>query len=390
MVHHQLRRVRPTSFVSILGRTLGRAFQSPIADSFTHHHPTRTISTLPRTAAYDITAGLRRPTFSGTAKADDILVDASVDASTGSTAAKESIVDIVVTEGNLAVARLPPRSRILARVGSVVGMAASVDSRFVAHPSIASAISRATTLGNFYVQEFWTTREAGDVVLAPQKPNAVVAALDLAGGIEYIVRRDAWFGATEGVRWESGNTKLGLATGSRFAYRVSGTGTLLLSTPSGTLHRVVLAAHEEYLVAPRHLVAWEAILAPEPEIGKPDNWKTAVADRPGKVVVPSATGSGQDSATRPATKAGQGRSWAEWTNDAARTLAAGILWTGRAGWAGLRSIGRMAIWRGSKALAGDKGLYRLRGPGEFYISSRTEKGLLSIRRAGTGQYASQG
>ncbi|KAJ3210962.1 hypothetical protein HDU67_004860 [Dinochytrium kinnereticum] len=247
--------------------------------------------------------------------------------------------------GSVLVARLPPTSRFVSDVGKVLGTSSTVENRLAAHGGIASALSRKITGSNALLQQFWTTAESGDVILAPKRQGDI-ATIRIDGSSEYCIRRTSFLAATDRILKGSSGV---------FTYRASGVGTIAI-TGFGGLYRLVLATNEEYLVPSENLVAWDAALDPSPEMKE-------VEPAP-KTPTPAPIAQSSKKAESVGNKLMQG---------AFSFGSATLRWLG---W-----VGRFLLWRGKKAIAGDKGLYRLRGPGEFYIASRLEPSFAWLRDA---------
>ncbi|KAG0213993.1 hypothetical protein BGX33_002553 [Mortierella sp. NVP41] len=134
--------------------------------------------------------------------------------------------------GSMLHVRLPQRSELYAAPGAAVGSSA----------------------------EFSTDTVSGDVLLAPQHMSDI-AAIRMDGTSEYYIRRDAFLARSPRVILQLGLAKAGLGVTNFFAHRVTGRGTLAIASYGG-IYRLVLAPKEEYLVNPRHLIAWEAGSSP--------------------------------------------------------------------------------------------------------------------------------
>ncbi|KAF9942205.1 hypothetical protein BGZ65_007737 [Modicella reniformis] len=134
--------------------------------------------------------------------------------------------------GSILHVKLPSRSELYAAPGAVVGSSA----------------------------DFSTSNVSGDVLLAPQYMSDI-AAIHMDGTSEYYIRRDAFLARSPRVILQFGLAKAGLGITNFFAHRVTGRGTLAIASYGG-IYRLVLTSNEEYLVNPRHLIAWEAGTSP--------------------------------------------------------------------------------------------------------------------------------
>ncbi|KAJ3116591.1 hypothetical protein HDU96_009250 [Phlyctochytrium bullatum] len=350
----------PTSFPTTT--TTPSAFPSISSPSVESAPHVTGVITIPRTRAADPTAGLKGKLAESAEASRGMHVTAGF-SSIAMWKKKPIYVDpefevVNAGVGSVLVVKLPPTSRFVADVGTAIGTASTVDRRLTSHGGFSNALAKRIGGGSLFFQQFWTRTSSGDAILAPKRQGDI-AVLTLTNGSEYYIRRTAFLAATEKINLSASVKVLGLGAGSLFAYRASGAGKLAI-TGYGGLYRLVLAPGEEYLVPPEHLAAWDAVLDPFPEMEEP-------AAAP-KAPVPAAT----DKPVKADASAGE-------------KVAAALVSAGRAagkwGWWAVR----MLAWRISKAFVGDKGFYRLRGPGEFYISSRLEPSLSWLRDVRLGR-----
>ncbi|KAF9384397.1 hypothetical protein CPB97_005705 [Podila verticillata] len=162
--------------------------------------------------------------------------------------------------GSMLHVRLPSRSELYAAPGAAVGSSADVQSELSTASNPLKALGRRLAGGSLYFQKFSTDNVAGDVLLAPRHMSDI-AAIRMDGTSEYYVRRDAFLARSPRVILQLGLAKAGLGVTNFFAHRVTGRGTLAIASYGG-IYRLVLAPKEEYLVNPRHLIAWEAGSSP--------------------------------------------------------------------------------------------------------------------------------
>ncbi|KAF9934153.1 hypothetical protein FBU30_003177 [Linnemannia zychae] len=149
--------------------------------------------------------------------------------------------------GSMLHVRLPQRSELYAAPGAAVGSSADVRSELSTASNPLKALGRRLAV-------------SGDVLLAPQYMSDI-AAIRMDGTSEYYIRRDAFLARSPRVILQLGLAKAGLGVTNFFAHRVTGRGTLAIASYGG-IYRLVLAPKEEYLVNPRHLIAWEAGSSP--------------------------------------------------------------------------------------------------------------------------------
>ncbi|KAF9917185.1 hypothetical protein BX616_001713 [Lobosporangium transversale] len=162
--------------------------------------------------------------------------------------------------GSMLHVRLPSRSELYAAPGAAVGSSAEVESELSTASNPLKALGRRLAGGSLYFQKFSTSMVAGDVLLAPQYMSDI-AAIRMDGTSEYYIRRDSFLARSPRVILQLGLAKAGLGVTNFFAHRVTGRGTLAIASYGG-IYRLVLAPNEEYLVNPRHLIAWEAGSSP--------------------------------------------------------------------------------------------------------------------------------
>ncbi|KAI7831109.1 mitochondrial biogenesis AIM24-domain-containing protein [Gamsiella multidivaricata] len=162
--------------------------------------------------------------------------------------------------GSMLHVRLPSRSELYAAPGAAVGSSGEVQSELSTASNPLKALGRRLAGGSLYFQKFSTSNVAGDVLLAPQYMSDI-AAIRMDGTSEYYIRRDAFLARSPRVILQLGLAKAGLGVTNFFAHRVTGRGTLAIASYGG-IYRLVLAPNEEYLVNPRHLIAWEAGSSP--------------------------------------------------------------------------------------------------------------------------------
>ncbi|KAI9287122.1 mitochondrial biogenesis AIM24-domain-containing protein [Umbelopsis sp. AD052] len=182
----------------------------------------------------------------------------------GATGKSEPEFNIVSTGvGSLLMVKLPPDTEITAATGTAVGSSNQVFSKLTLDGGSISAVSRRALGDKAFRQKYETRKEYGDVLLAPSTIGEI-AIININGSTEYAMRRDAFLAKTSRVSVDLGFSGLkGKETGviQRIAHKVRGPGTIAISHYGG-LYRIVLDENEEYLVNPSHLVAWDTRTAP--------------------------------------------------------------------------------------------------------------------------------
>ncbi|CAM0136091.1 unnamed protein product [Umbelopsis sp. WA50703] len=165
--------------------------------------------------------------------------------------------------GSLLLVKLPPHTDIVAATGTAVGSSNKVLAKLTTDGGSISAASRRVLGDLMFRQKFETHDEYGDVLLSPASIGEI-AIIKINGSTEYAMRRDAFLAKTSRVSVDLGFGGIkGKETGfvHRIAHKVRGPGTIAISHYGG-LYRVVLDNDEEYLANPSHLVAWDTRTQP--------------------------------------------------------------------------------------------------------------------------------
>ncbi|KAG0243306.1 hypothetical protein BGW41_002491 [Actinomortierella wolfii] len=238
--------------------------------------------------------------------------------------------------GSMLHVRMPARSELFAAPGAAVGSSANIGSELSTASNPLKALGRRLAGGSLYFQKFSTTETEGDVLLAP-KHMSDIAAIRMDGTSEYYVRRDAFLARSPRIILQLGIAKAGFGLTNLFAHRVTGRGTLAIASYGG-IYRLVLNEKEEYLVNPRHLIAWEAGTSPAATRLILDPTKTAEPEkRDSKILSNPYVASALNIASRVTERAGS-------------------------------------------VLFGKQEFIRLQGPGDFYLSSRIRPSTEAIKQ----------
>ncbi|KAJ3289132.1 hypothetical protein HDU79_004294 [Rhizoclosmatium sp. JEL0117] len=263
-------------------------------------------------------------------------------------------VDGSAASSSLVQVTLRPTSRFIAATGAAVAVSQGVESRLTtltAPLETAVRLATAPFRPQLYFSEFWTAAHAGSVFLAPPRSaSGEIGILRLGepDGREVVVKREAFLAvAGDDVVVKTELNADGLST-----YRIFNTGTLAIASPEGALHRISLAVNEEILVDPDMLVAWDAGIHVKQTVNE-NNAPLEPAPR-----FQAGTAGEQVSA--------------EWQQ---RFAKAGQLIVESA-----KYIGRLVLWKGKNAAAWSKGMYRLKGPGDFYLASRRRPTLSWLKQ----------
>ncbi|KAJ3062294.1 hypothetical protein HK102_008816, partial [Quaeritorhiza haematococci] len=162
--------------------------------------------------------------------------------------------------GSVLVVRLPPSSSLMTKVGTAICASSQVTSELSTEGGALQAGARTLSGGNFFYQKFSAQEKEGTVVIAPRRLGDV-AAIEMDGSSQYYVRRSAFLASGPRVSVTTAMKGLGMALNGLFNYKVTGRGTLAI-TSYGGLYRLVLAPGEEFVVNPKFLVAWDAATHP--------------------------------------------------------------------------------------------------------------------------------
>jgi uncharacterized protein (TIGR00266 family) len=192
----------------------------------------------------------------------------------------------ILYPGAFAMARiqLEKSESAKAESGAMVSMSASVDLEGKLEGGMFGALKRKLLTGEkFFFQTLKAVRGDGEVLLAPTVPGDV-ALLEVSPSQTYTLQKDAFLAASQTVEvgTKTQSFAKGLFSGEGFfVLEVHGQGTLLVSS-FGAIHRVQLAAGQEYVVDNSHLVAWSATT--EYEIRKASSgWMSSITSGEGLV-----------------------------------------------------------------------------------------------------------
>jgi uncharacterized protein (TIGR00266 family) len=165
----------------------------------------------------------------------------------------------ILHQGSFSMAKVTLQSEqsLSAEAGAMVAMSANIELQSQMKGGVFGALKRAVGGESAFVSTFTARGGAGEVMLAPSTPGAVI-------GIE--LRNQTFF--VQGGSYLAGDTSLVVDTkfgGAKsffggegmFLIQVSGNGLLLVSS-FGAIHSKTLQAGERYVIDTGHLVAWEA------------------------------------------------------------------------------------------------------------------------------------
>lgn len=153
--------------------------------------------------------------------------------------------------------RLDMGETIKAESGAMIAMSDTLDVEGKMEGGFFKALGRKLAGESFFFQTLAARRGPGEVLLAHGIPGEL-HPITLDGQTDYIIQKDGFFAATEGVEISTKmqNLMKGLFSGEGFfVLRASGLGTLFVSS-YGAIHPIDLAEGEEVIIDNGHLVAW--------------------------------------------------------------------------------------------------------------------------------------
>ncbi|KNE64009.1 hypothetical protein AMAG_09069 [Allomyces macrogynus ATCC 38327] len=257
--------------------------------------------------------------------------------------------------GSMLVAKLPPGTKVYTQKGVSVGQSASIRTFVAAGGSPLASLKRKLQGGPMFFQVFSTPKaESGDVLIAP-KGIGDLAVLEMDGSAEYYIRRHSYLASTTGISLNMRLSGLTMSPDTGIVhYRASGKGKLAITTYGG-LYRLVLTSGEVYRVSPKHLIAWNTSMIPEPvnadQVIPEEMLAASKTDATGTTVAVT-------TATTTEEESGPARAWTV-VKDMARDAMSSFRGIGQ----GVRS--RIKYWA-----LGQEELVELTGPGDVYIASR--------------------
>lgn len=141
--------------------------------------------------------------------------------------------------------------------GAMVGMSANLQLESKMQGGLLASLGRAMLAGESLFQSTYTAQGGpGEILLAPSTPGDIL-------GVEmnnqaFLIQSGSWLAGSTALTIETKFAGMQMLGGEgAFLVKVSGTGTLLLSS-YGAIHKIVLAPGEEYVVDAGHIVAFES------------------------------------------------------------------------------------------------------------------------------------
>jgi len=152
---------------------------------------------------------------------------------------------------------LQQHQSIKAEAGAMVGIADTIDIDGKLEGGLLGGIGRMLAGEKFFFQTLRASRGEGIAFLAPSMPGDL-AVIELDGSTPYVVAKDGFMAATEGVQIDTKMQNLahGLFSGEGFfVLKVSGRGTLFISS-YGAVDEIDIPAGETFILDNGHMVAW--------------------------------------------------------------------------------------------------------------------------------------
>jgi len=149
---------------------------------------------------------------------------------------------------------------IKAESGAMITMTDTMDVDSKMERGLLGGITRKLLTGEtLFFQSLKASRGAGEVLLASAYPGEI-EILELDGSEEYLLQKDGFLAAEEGIEisTKAQNLTKGLFSGEGFfVMRVSGKGKIAISTYGG-IHKITLAPGETRIIDNSHMVCWSA------------------------------------------------------------------------------------------------------------------------------------
>ena len=154
-------------------------------------------------------------------------------------------------------ANLDAGESIKAKSGAMVAMSPTLDVKGMMEGDLLKGLGRMLAGESFFFQTIVASRGPGEALLA-HRIIGELEPLELDGRTNYVLQKDGFFAATEGVEISTKmqNLTKGLFSGEGFfVLKASGVGTLFVSS-FGAIHPIDLAEGQEIIIDNGHLVAW--------------------------------------------------------------------------------------------------------------------------------------
>lgn len=177
---------------------------------------------------------------------------------------------------------LAPGQALRAEAGAMLSMSANVDLHSEMQGGVMGALKRMVTRESLFVSTFTALGGPGEVMLAPPVPGDVVG-VDVSGRT-LLVQSSSWLASEPEVRLDTEFAGFrGLFSGEGlFFIRVSGAGTVLLSSYGAILRRPVPAG-ARYLVDTGCIVAFDAAMPYQVRKASRRGWLRSIVSGEGLV-----------------------------------------------------------------------------------------------------------
>jgi uncharacterized protein (TIGR00266 family) len=152
---------------------------------------------------------------------------------------------------------LNPGESLRAESGAMVSMSGGVQIETKATGGIMKSFGRSLLGGESFFQNTFRAESGGEVTLAPELPGDIMT-FDLAGQ-EIVVQSGSYVASHTDIQVETkwGGSKTFFGGEGLFMLKCAGTGLLVISS-YGAIHRVSVAAGQNYVVDTGHIVAFPA------------------------------------------------------------------------------------------------------------------------------------
>lgn len=149
---------------------------------------------------------------------------------------------------------------IKAESGAMITMSETMDVDSKMERGLLGGLTRKLLTGEtLFFQSLKASRGTGEVLLASAYPGEI-QILELDGSEEYLLQKDGFLAAEEGIEiaTKAQNLTKGLFSGEGFfVMRISGKGKIAISTYGG-IHKISIAPGETKIIDNSHMVAWSA------------------------------------------------------------------------------------------------------------------------------------
>jgi uncharacterized protein (TIGR00266 family) len=182
----------------------------------------------------------------------------------------------------LAIVTLDHQEQIEVESGAMVGMSPELEMQTEAKGGFLKSIGRSMFGGeSFFLNTFTASSHGETIALAPPLPGDI-AVIEMRGET-LMVQSGSYLASSAGItvdtKWSGAKTFFG--SEGLIMLRISGTGTLIISS-YGAIHHMELAAGEEFVVDTGHLVTFEEHL--DFNVKKVAGWKSTLFSGEGLVI----------------------------------------------------------------------------------------------------------